>query len=146
MKGWRPSAIRRLETGSGYFQEGVFLPDVGSIGLPFPRVLGPWAHHPGDRGRRVPAGSRNEASRPPSRTNGAQASAILEMAPALHLLQETGGRKRGPKERQTRQGRTSSAPAAAAPARPEGSSKKKGRWGSAQPLDKAEFGEGSSRI
>ena len=47
MKGWRPSAIRRLETGSGYFQAGVFLPGVGSIGLSFPPVPVPGIIAPG---------------------------------------------------------------------------------------------------
>ena len=40
MKGWRPSAWLKLETGSGSFQADVFLPDVGSIGLSLFPVLG----------------------------------------------------------------------------------------------------------
>ena len=35
MKGWRPSAWLKLETGSGSFQAGVFLPDIGSIAVFF---------------------------------------------------------------------------------------------------------------
>jgi hypothetical protein len=40
MKGWRPSAWHELETGSGSFA-GEFLPDIGSIVLPYPR--GSWS-------------------------------------------------------------------------------------------------------
>ena len=35
MKGWRPSARLKLETGSGSFKRALFLPDVGSIALSF---------------------------------------------------------------------------------------------------------------
>jgi hypothetical protein len=72
MKGWRPSAWLKLETGSGSFQADVFLPDVGSIGLSLFPVLGLL----GPRRQGSPF-SRNEAPRPPgSDGNGARASAI----------------------------------------------------------------------
>ena len=65
MKGWRPSAIqKRLETGSGSFA-GEFLPDIGSIGLSLSAGLGAFAP------RNRSSLSRNEASRPPSRTKKA---------------------------------------------------------------------------
>src|SRR5271165_946719 len=81
--GARPLA--RLETGSGFFQAGVFLPDVGSIGLSFSASLrdAPWT--PGSL-------SRSSASRPTSRTNDAQASAIMKRRqPFPHLLEQAGG-------------------------------------------------------
>ena len=66
MKGWRPSACLKLETGSGSFQADVYLPDIGSIGLSF--SAGPRGFC--SEGARVPV-SHNEAPRPAGRTETA---------------------------------------------------------------------------
>jgi hypothetical protein len=105
MKGWRPPATQRLETGSGSFQADVFLPDIGSIGLSFP-LLGsrahgdPWtARFPDVRAIRL-AAAESDKWRP---SVSQRRESAIEMAPALHLLQETGGpRNEDEKERQTR--------------------------------------------
>src|SRR5271166_619521 len=47
MKGWRPSACPLVRNRFGLGEAGEFLPDVGSIGLSFARVPGPWAYDPG---------------------------------------------------------------------------------------------------
>ena len=80
MKGWRPSACPLgLETGSGSFA-GEFLPDIGSIGLSFPRGPGPRGLTRGSVDPSFPF-RMNEAPRPPgSDGNGAQASAIRKGA------------------------------------------------------------------
>ena len=38
MKGWRPSALPRLDAGSGLVKGAYHMPDVGSIGLSFREV------------------------------------------------------------------------------------------------------------
>jgi hypothetical protein len=43
MKGWRPSVCPLARRRIGLGEADEFLPDVGSIGLSFPRVLGPLA-------------------------------------------------------------------------------------------------------
>ena len=78
MKGWRPSAIQRLETGSGSFEAGVFLPDVGSIarffrGSSVPGLI--------TRGCSVDAGvpfSCSSGSAAAKSDNDAQASATIK--------------------------------------------------------------------
>ena len=93
MKGWRPSAWLKLETGSGSLSSGRILAGHRIDRCLFPRVLGPRprAHNPGmSRGSRVPL----FAVRLRGRRVGPMASreSAIEMAPALHLLHETGGR------------------------------------------------------
>ena len=78
MKGWRPSAIQKLETGSGSFEAGVFLPDVGSIarffrGSSVPGLI--------TRGCSVDAGvafSCSSGSAAAKSDNDAQASATIK--------------------------------------------------------------------
>src|SRR5271166_5295171 len=88
MKGWRPFAcLARRRIGLG--EAGEFLPDVGSIGLS--SSLGPRAFGPRMRGFPF---SRSSTPRPTSRTNDAQASAIMKRRqPFLHLLQQPEGPK-----------------------------------------------------
>jgi hypothetical protein len=91
MKGWRPFAWLKLETGSGSFQADAFLPDIGSIALSFPRVPGLFAlwtpgfpfSRPRARGRQVGRKWRPSVSQ--RRVHD------RKMAPALRLLHETGG-------------------------------------------------------
>ena len=75
MKGWRPSACPLARRLIGLGATDVFLPDIGSIGRPFPRPRLVRGHQ----------GSlfRGEAPRPTSR-------AEKKTAPALHLLNEAG--------------------------------------------------------
>ena len=40
MKGWRPSALPRLDAGSGLVKRAYHMPDIGSIGLSFREVPG----------------------------------------------------------------------------------------------------------
>jgi hypothetical protein len=103
MKGWRPSAWLRLDAGSGSFQADVFLPDIGSIGLSYPPVLGPRACTRGSLEAEVPF-FRDEAPRLAGRAETAptrltKSPSAIQTAPALHLLkrgeeQETKTRER----------------------------------------------------
>jgi hypothetical protein len=108
MKGWRPSAAQRLETGWGSFQADLILAGH-RIDRPVFPLLGPRAHDPGDpwtpgfpfsrnkaRGRQVgrrrrPIASHKDAIHDPKR-----------MAPALRLPEKSGRpRNEDEKERQT---------------------------------------------
>jgi hypothetical protein len=83
MKRWRPSASQRLETGSGSFQADVFLPDIGSIGLPFLHVLDPRAHGTG-----IPWTARFP---PCSRPITFAAVRSAQMAQACHAIRDRNG-------------------------------------------------------
>ncbi len=87
MKGWRPSALPEARNRFGLGEAGVFLPDVGSIGLSF--SAGPGAFASWTRGSLL-AQRGSAAGR--SGGNGAHAShrdAIRDRktAPALRLLE-----------------------------------------------------------
>ena len=108
MKGWRPSAWHKLETGSGLVKRANSCRTSDRSACLFREVLGP-----GSMTRDVSwtPGSLfalNQAPRPTSRTDRAHASPILETAPALHLPRETGG-PRNEDETERQKGRTSSA-------------------------------------
>jgi hypothetical protein len=81
-EGLAPVRLPRLETGSGSFADE-FLPDIGSIGLSLSTFVGLSLH-----GRRVPFSRSSGSAADRSDGNGAQASAILKMAPALHLARK----------------------------------------------------------
>jgi hypothetical protein len=62
MKGWRPSTLKGSKPVRALFRADVFLPDIGSIALSFPPLLGPRVHDPGcSVVARVPRFARNEA-------------------------------------------------------------------------------------
>jgi hypothetical protein len=86
MKGWRPSALPRLDAGSGLVRQAYHMPDVGSIGLSFREVPGAqWT--PGSLFALI-------GSAAPSRTNDARSVRNHEKAPALHLAQKGRGNSR----------------------------------------------------
>ena len=98
MKGWRLSAIPKGSTPDRALSGRILCRTSDRSACLFPRAPGPRprAHDPGirTRGCSWTPGSlflRNCGSRPPSRTNDAQASAILKTAPALHLIKEARG-------------------------------------------------------
>jgi hypothetical protein len=76
MKGWRPSAILKARNRIGPFEAGVFLPDIGSIGLSLFAGPGLGAHAPrmGSADVRVPFSRSSGSARPAGRTQTAQAS------------------------------------------------------------------------
>jgi len=127
MKGWRPSAWPRLETGSGSFQAGEFLPDIGSIGLSFSLVLGPRAHGRG----RMDVGSlfaligsaadKSDKRRPTVRD--------LKTAPALHSLAQTAGGTENEDGRTDEQLGQHATPALPRHVKPESASKRKNAGG-----------------
>jgi hypothetical protein len=90
MKGWRPSACQGSKPESGLGKRAYHMPNVGSIGPSFfarsrlraQTRRGPW----------VPF-SRSSALRPPSRTNDAQASAIMKRRQPFIRLLTAGGAK-----------------------------------------------------
>ncbi len=71
MKGWRPSALPRLDAGSGLVRQAYHMPDVGSIGLSFFRKV------PGAPWTRVPF-SRSSAPRRRVGQTTPEASAIMK--------------------------------------------------------------------
>ena len=75
MKGWRPSAWPKLDTGIELGEAGEFLPDVGSIGLSFSARFPLPGVRAGIRGRQVPF-LRSSGSAAVRSGNGARASAI----------------------------------------------------------------------
>ena len=83
MKGWRLSAWPKLETGSSLVKRAYFCRTSDRSPCLF-LLLGPRAHDPRICRRQVSRFRAHRAPRPRSRTNSAQASAIMKTAPALH--------------------------------------------------------------
>src|SRR5208337_3079085 len=78
------------------FQAGVFLPDVGSIALSFSRPQIPGLMTRGSVDGEVSFSRSSGTAADRSDGNGAQASTILETAPALHLPKRPEDSKRRP--------------------------------------------------
>ena len=91
MKGWRPSAWLKLETGSGLVKRANSCRTSDRSACLFRKV---------PRGPQVPFRVQRGSAADTSGGKGAHASASLKTAPALHLLHETGGpRNEDEKER-----------------------------------------------